>query len=104
MFARASGIWLRLSGQLRWAAPRLEGDPDSPAFDVVQRATCAEYADVAALEQFAAEVDVVTYEFENVPSATALILAARRPVHRWSHRLVSRTRAGPSGAARSARP
>ena len=55
-------------------------DPDSPAFDVVQRATCAEYADVEALELFASEVDVVTYEFENVPSATALILAARRPV------------------------
>jgi 5-(carboxyamino)imidazole ribonucleotide synthase len=55
-------------------------DPDSPAFDVVQHATCAEYADVAALEQFASEVNVVTYEFENVPSATALILAARRPV------------------------
>ena len=55
-------------------------DPESPAFDVVQRATCAEYADVAALEQFAADVDVVTYEFENVPSGTAMILAARRPV------------------------
>jgi 5-(carboxyamino)imidazole ribonucleotide synthase len=55
-------------------------DPDSPAFDVVQRATCAEYADVAALELFAADVDVVTYEFENVPSGTALVLAARRPV------------------------
>ncbi len=55
-------------------------DPDSPAFDVVQRATCAEYADVTALELFAADVDVITYEFENVPSATALVLAARRPV------------------------
>jgi 5-(carboxyamino)imidazole ribonucleotide synthase len=55
-------------------------DPDSPAFDVVQRATCAEYADVAALELFAADVDVITYEFENVPSGTAMILAARRPV------------------------
>jgi 5-(carboxyamino)imidazole ribonucleotide synthase len=55
-------------------------DPDSPAFDVVQHATCAEYADVAALELFASEVDVITYEFENVPSATAMILAARRPV------------------------
>lgn len=55
-------------------------DPDSPAFDVVQRATCAEYADVEALELFASDVDVVTYEFENVPAATALILNARRPV------------------------
>ncbi len=55
-------------------------DPDSPAFDVVQYATCAEYADVEALELFAAEVDVITYEFENVPAATAMVLAARRPV------------------------
>jgi 5-(carboxyamino)imidazole ribonucleotide synthase len=55
-------------------------DPDSPAFDVVQQATCAEYADVSALELFANEVNVVTYEFENVPSGTAMVLAARRPV------------------------
>jgi len=55
-------------------------DPDSPAFDVVQRATCAEYADVAALELFASDVDVVTYEFENIPAGTTLVLAARRPV------------------------
>ncbi|MGB3866901.1 MAG: 5-(carboxyamino)imidazole ribonucleotide synthase [Xanthobacteraceae bacterium] len=55
-------------------------DPDSSAFDVVQYATCAEYADVEALELFAAEVDVITYEFENVPAATAMVLAARRPV------------------------
>src|SRR5580692_8887726 len=55
-------------------------DPDSPAFDVVANATCAEYADVEALELFASDVDVITYEFENVPAASAMILAARRPV------------------------
>jgi 5-(carboxyamino)imidazole ribonucleotide synthase len=55
-------------------------DPDSPAFDVVPNATCAEYADVEALELFANDVDVITYEFENVPAAAAMILAARRPV------------------------
>ena len=55
-------------------------DPDSPAFDVVQNATCAEYADVEALELFASDVGVITYEFENIPSSTAMILAARRPV------------------------
>jgi 5-(carboxyamino)imidazole ribonucleotide synthase len=46
----------------------------------VQHATCAEYADVEALELFAADVDVITYEFENVPAGTAMILAARRAV------------------------
>ncbi len=55
-------------------------DPDSPAFDVVLNATCAEYADVEALELFANDVDVITYEFENVPAAAAMILGARRPV------------------------
>jgi len=55
-------------------------DPESPAFDVVLNATCAEYADVEALEVFANDVDVITYEFENVPASAALVLAARRPV------------------------
>src|SRR5690606_26294515 len=36
--------------------------------------------DVAALRAFAAEVDVVTYEFENVPAATAEVLAGLKPL------------------------
>ncbi|MFL6820511.1 MAG: 5-(carboxyamino)imidazole ribonucleotide synthase [Bradyrhizobium sp.] len=55
-------------------------DPDSPAFDVVLNGTCAEYADVEALELFANDVDIITYEFENVPAAATMILGARRPV------------------------
>ena len=55
-------------------------DPDSPAFDVVHRATRADYADAAALDRFASAVDVVTYEFENVPAEAAMFLAARVPV------------------------
>jgi 5-(carboxyamino)imidazole ribonucleotide synthase len=77
----------QLGRMLALAAPRLglrcqvfSPDPDSPAFDVVLNATCAEYADVEALELFANDVDVITYEFENVPAAAAMILAARRPV------------------------
>jgi 5-(carboxyamino)imidazole ribonucleotide synthase len=77
----------QLGRMLAMAAARLgfrcqvfSPDPDSPAFDVVLNATCAEYADVEALELFANDVDVVTYEFENVPAATAMVLAARRPV------------------------
>ncbi|MEI4584051.1 hypothetical protein WAC45_27590, partial [Klebsiella pneumoniae] len=38
------------------------------------------YADVEALELFANDVDVITYEFENVPSAAAMVLDSRRPV------------------------
>ena len=55
-------------------------DPDSPAFDVVHRTTCADYTDTQALDRFAENVDVVTYEFENVPAETAVFLAARLPV------------------------
>jgi 5-(carboxyamino)imidazole ribonucleotide synthase len=54
--------------------------PDSPAFDVVHRVTCAAYSDTEALDRFAADVDVVTYEFENVPAETATFLSARVPV------------------------
>jgi len=77
----------QLGRMLAMAAARLglrcqvfSPDPDSPAFDVVLHATCAEYADVEALELFANDVDVVTYEFENVPSAAAMVLAGKRPV------------------------
>src|SRR6516165_5453541 len=55
-------------------------DPDSPAFEVVRRVTLAEYGDEGALDRFARDVDVVTYEFENVPAETATFLAARCPV------------------------
>jgi 5-(carboxyamino)imidazole ribonucleotide synthase len=68
------------AGRLGLRCQVFSPDPDSPAFDVVQHATCAEYADVEALELFANDVDVITYEFENVPAATAMVLAARRPV------------------------
>jgi 5-(carboxyamino)imidazole ribonucleotide synthase len=55
-------------------------DPHSPAFDVVRRVTEADYTDMVALDRFANDVDVVTYEFENVPHATATFLSARKPV------------------------
>ena len=55
-------------------------NPDSPAFDVVRRVTHADYGDTEALDRFAEDVDVVTYEFENVPAETAAFLAARVPV------------------------
>ena len=68
----------QLGRMLAMAAARLglkcqvfSPEPDSPAFDVVLNAVCAEYADVERLELFAADVDVVTYEFENVPVESA---------------------------------
>lgn len=41
----------------------------------------AEFDDIAALAQFAAKVDVVTFDFENVPAASAQWLAERVPVY-----------------------
>src|SRR3712207_1553817 len=51
-------------------------DENSPAFDVAAECTLAPYEDEAALARFAGAVDVVTYEFENVPSETAAVLSA----------------------------
>jgi 5-(carboxyamino)imidazole ribonucleotide synthase len=53
---------------------------DDPAFDVCAARTCADFLDEAALAAFAESVDVVTYEFENVPARTAEVLEAHRPV------------------------
>jgi 5-(carboxyamino)imidazole ribonucleotide synthase len=55
-------------------------EKDSCAFDVVHAGTCAPYEDEGALARFAAAVDVITYEFENVPAKTAAFLAQRKPV------------------------
>jgi 5-(carboxyamino)imidazole ribonucleotide synthase len=55
-------------------------DADSCAFDVMHHSTCAAYEDHAALARFADAVDIITYEFENIPAETAAFLAARRPV------------------------
>jgi 5-(carboxyamino)imidazole ribonucleotide synthase len=68
------------AARLGFKCPLFSPSPDSPAFDVVHRVTCADYTDTQALDRFAADVDVVTYEFENVPAETATFLAARVPV------------------------
>jgi 5-(carboxyamino)imidazole ribonucleotide synthase len=52
-----------------------------PAADVVHRVTCAGYEDAAALTAFAGAVDVITYEFENVPTAALDLLESLKPIH-----------------------
>jgi 5-(carboxyamino)imidazole ribonucleotide synthase len=59
----------------------LAPEPDSPAAQVTNRATVAAYDDDDALERFAAAVDVVTIEFENLPTAPLARLAERVPLH-----------------------
>jgi 5-(carboxyamino)imidazole ribonucleotide synthase len=67
MLALAAG---RLGLKCHIFAP--EGD--NPAFQVAAAHTVARYDDEAALAAFARSVGVVTYEFENVPAATATFL------------------------------
>jgi 5-(carboxyamino)imidazole ribonucleotide synthase len=55
-------------------------EKNSCAFDVVHAFTFAAYDDEQALGRFAGSVDVITYEFENVPAKTAAFLAKRKPV------------------------
>jgi len=54
-------------------------EADSPAMQVSASSTLASYADVEALHRFAAAVDVVTFEFENVPATTLATLEAMVP-------------------------
>jgi len=77
----------QLGRMLSIAASRLgyrchiyEPAADCPAADVAHRVTCASYSDAAALAGFAASVDVVTYEFENIPTAALDLLEAARPI------------------------
>jgi len=51
-----------------------------PAADVVHRVTTAPYEDAAALGAFAADCDVITYEFENIPTAALDLLEPLRPI------------------------
>lgn len=51
-----------------------------PATQVCDAKTIAAYSDLAAVERFAKSVDAVTYEFENVPAATAAACAKHCPV------------------------
>ena len=55
-------------------------EAEAPAFDVASATTIGVYEDEAALARFARSVDVVTYEFENVPTACVDFLSTLRPV------------------------
>ena len=58
----------------------LDPSPEAPVGRIAQRVT-ADYTDEAALEKFASGLELVTYEFENVPVEAARFLAERVPVY-----------------------
>ncbi len=77
----------QLGRMLAVAAARLgfrcliyEPGANPPAADVAHAVTTASYSDEAALRAFAAGVDVITYEFENIPTAALDVLEALRPI------------------------
>lgn len=73
-------------------------ETDTPTGQVADVEIKAHYDDLNAVRGFASAVDVVTFEFENVPSATAAAAAERAPVrpdgqilHVTQHRLREKT-------------
>src|SRR5450432_1053887 len=58
----------------------LDPSPEAPVGRIAHRVT-AEYTDVQALQRFAQGLEVVTYEFENVPVEAARLLAERTTVY-----------------------
>ena len=77
----------QLGRMLSVAASRLglkthifEPGANPPAGQVADCVTTAGYDDTAALEKFAAAVDVITYEFENIPTAALDVLERHRPI------------------------
>lgn len=54
--------------------------PNPPAGDVAHLVTTAEYEDADALFAFASTVDVITYEFENIPTNALDALEEHAPI------------------------
>jgi 5-(carboxyamino)imidazole ribonucleotide synthase len=63
----------------------LSPDDDTPTGQVADLEVRADYLDLDAVEQFARGVSVVTFEFENVPSATTEIAERFAPVRPAGH-------------------
>lgn len=78
----------QLGRMLSVAASRLgfkshifEPGANPPAAQVADAVTTAGYDDLDALKTFANSVDVITFEFENIPTAALDAVEAIRPVH-----------------------
>lgn len=69
------------AARLGFATHIYEPGANPPAGQVAHQVTTAAYDDTTALQAFAASVDVITYEFENIPTAALDILESHRPIH-----------------------
>ncbi|MCE2510249.1 MAG: 5-(carboxyamino)imidazole ribonucleotide synthase [Alphaproteobacteria bacterium] len=68
------------AGELGYRVHVFDPETDCPAAQVAGRHTAAAYDDTTAIEAFADAIDVATFEFENVPSASLATLKGRVPV------------------------
>lgn len=78
----------QLGRMLSVAASRLgfrchiyEPGANPPAGQVADQVTTAAYEDEAALRTFGGSVDIITYEFENIPTAALDLLQDLAPIH-----------------------
>jgi 5-(carboxyamino)imidazole ribonucleotide synthase len=69
------------AARLGLQTPICEPGGRAPAGDVAHKVTTASYDDEAALTAFASAVDVITYEFENIPPSALDILEKLAPIH-----------------------
>ena len=68
------------AAQLGYRSHIFSPDADAPAKEISAAKTTAPYEDEEAARAFANSVDVVTFEFENVPDATLAAISERVPV------------------------
>jgi 5-(carboxyamino)imidazole ribonucleotide synthase len=67
--------------QMGYRVHALDPTGDCPTGQVADVEVNAPYDDIAAAVRFAGEVDVVTFEFENIPTQTLQAIERIRPVH-----------------------
>src|SRR4051794_5816864 len=71
--------------RLGYRVHALDPVSDSPTGQIADMEVLAEYDDIDAARRFAYGVDVVTFEFENVPAETLAAIEQIRPVHPSPH-------------------
>jgi len=72
---------VQAAADLGYRAHIFTPETGSPASQVTNLATIAAYDDETALTAFAAAVDVITFEFENISAPSLALISGLKPVH-----------------------
>ena len=87
-------MFVQAAHKLGYRVHVLAPEADTPTGQIADHSVVADYADVDAVAAFSRSVEVITFEFENVPSETAQAAARHAPVrpagsvlHTSQHRL-----------------